>query len=235
MQEKLKEVVCKANKELVRHKLVILTWGNVSAINRERSMVAIKPSGVEYEKLIPSDIVLVDLSGNIVEGKKRPSSDTLTHLEIYKGFGAGAVVHTHSPYASAFAQAKREIECLGTTHADYFHGNIPVMRELAEEEIHNGYERNTGKAITEHFRKNRINPELMPACLIPGHGVFVWASTLDKALENAVVVEQVAMMNLSTLKLNPTAKEISKFLLDRHYFRKHGKHAYYGQDVKNNP
>ena len=230
MLEELKEEVCKANKELVEHGLVLFTWGNVSTIDREKNIIAIKPSGVSYDLLKPEDIVLVNLNGEIIEGSKRPSSDTDSHLELYRNFtDIQSVVHTHSTYATIFAQAKAPIDCFGTTHADHFYGSIPVTRELTKEEIENEYELNTGKVIVELFKKSNIDYFHMPACLTTSHGPFAWGKTTDKAIYNAVVLEQIAKINLETLKLNPHLCPIDQVLLDKHYLRKHGKNAYYGQ------
>ncbi len=230
MLEQLKEIVCKANLDLVKHGLVIFTWGNVSAIDREKGLVAIKPSGVSYEKLVPEDIVIVDLYGKVVEGSKRPSSDTLSHLVLYKNFPEiKAVVHTHSPHATIFAQAGKPVPCLGTTHADYFYGAVPVCRSLAHEEIFSNYEENTGKVIVEHFQREKLDPNLMPACLAANHGPFVWGNSVDNAVHNAVVLERVSEMALATLRLANDVKPLSSGLLDKHFLRKHGPGAYYGQ------
>jgi L-ribulose-5-phosphate 4-epimerase len=228
--QKLKEDVCRANKQLLEHRLVLFTWGNVSAIDRNRGTIAIKPSGVEYAQLKPSDIVILDLEGNIIEGQLRPSSDTPTHIEIYKQFTeVGAVVHTHSTYATAFAQARQPIECLGTTHADHFYGSIPVTREMTEQEVGGQYEKNTGLVIIEHFKEHKIDPMQMQACIIASHGPFVWGKTLEKATYNAVVLEEIARMNILTMQINRDVRPVNKYLLDKHYLRKHGKDAYYGQ------
>jgi L-ribulose-5-phosphate 4-epimerase len=234
MLEKLKEEVCKANKNLTENGLVIFTWGNVSAIDFERNIVAIKPSGVSFENLKPKDIVLVDLNGRIIEGNKKPSSDTKTHLEVYRNFkGVKAVVHTHSMYATIFAQSKKDIPCLGTTHADHFYGNIPVTRDLTAEEINSDYDLNTGKVIVEHFKKNKIDHMFMPACLVASHGPFVWGDSLNSAVENAVMLEVVAKMVEKSLQINPNIKPITPELLDKHYLRKNGINAYYGQPEEN--
>jgi len=230
MLEELKKKVCQANKDLVKHGLVMFTFGNVSAIDRENNIVAIKPSGVKYDQLSPSDIILVDLKGNIVEGNLKPSSDTPTHLELYKHFhDIGGIVHTHSTYATVFSQIKKEISCLGTTHADHFYGEVPVTRELKKNEIEGDYETNTGKVIVEHFKKNSINPAHMPACLVASHGPFSWGKTPEAAVYNAAVLEEVARMALMGLLLDDKTKHISQSLLNKHYWRKHGKEAYYGQ------
>ena len=193
-------------------------------------MIAIKPSGVDYDLLSSEDIVIVDLNGKIVEGDKKPSSDTLTHIEIYKNFkDVAAVVHTHSTYATAFSQAKKEIVCFGTTHADNFHGPVPFTRNLTEDEINGQYEENTGKVIVERFNELGIHPLEIPVCLVASHGPFVWGKSIQGAVENSVVLEEVAKMNISTLNINDAVQEINKILLDKHYLRKHGSNAYYGQ------
>lgn len=231
MLEELRKMVCKANKELVKHDLVILTWGNVSAIDREKNLIAIKPSGVDYNSLSSSDIVIVDIEGNVVEGNRKPSCDTLAHIELYKNFkGVNAVVHAHALSTTVFSQAKKKIACLGTTHADNFRGDIPVTRDLTEEEIINDYERNTAKVIVETFRKNKIDPLLIPACLVASHATFVWGESIEKAIENAVVLERVSKMNLETYKINSNIKSINPVLLDKHHLRKHGENTYYGQN-----
>jgi len=240
MLEKLKEEVCKANKYLVKNRLTIFTWGNVSAISEDRKIVAIKPSGVAYNSLKPKDIVLVDLEGNVIEGDKKPSSDTFTHLEVYRNFDKiKSIVHTHSTFATIFAQAKKHIDCLGTTHADCFYGSVPVTRDLNEKEIKQDYEKNTGKVIVECFKNNKFDTSNIPACLVASHGPFVFGSSPRNAIHNAVVLEQIAEMNLKTISLNSSIRPINKVLLDKHYLRKHGKNAYYGQkrvlNVKNNP
>ncbi|MFA5887090.1 MAG: L-ribulose-5-phosphate 4-epimerase AraD [Candidatus Nanoarchaeia archaeon] len=222
--------VCNANKELKNLGLVIFTWGNVSAIDRARGEVAIKPSGVPYDKLQPEDIVVVDLDGRIISGSKKPSSDTLAHLELYRRFkGVGSIVHTHSVYASAFAQARMPIACMGTTHADYFSGPVPVTRLMTKEEVTKDYELNTGKLIVEHFLENKLDPMIMPACLVAGHAPFIWGNSPAEAVHNAKVLETVAQMNLLTLQLNSNITDLPSFLLEKHYMRKHGPTAYYGQ------
>ncbi|MEJ2648797.1 MAG: L-ribulose-5-phosphate 4-epimerase [Sedimentisphaerales bacterium] len=229
MYEQLKESVCKANIELQTQKLVIFTWGNVSGIDRDTNIVAIKPSGVPYDKLVPDDIVLLDLEGNILEGSRlNPSSDTPTHLELYRNFKSlGGICHTHSTNATMWAQACRGIPCFGTTHADHFNGEVPVTEVMTYDEIRGDYELNTGKVIVRRF--NGIDPMEMPAVLVANHGPFTWGATPEKAVENAAVLEQVAAMALGTVTLNQDMKDISRVLLDKHYFRKHGKNAYYGQ------
>jgi len=228
MYEQLKERVCKANLELLRYKLIIFTWGNVSGIDRKAGVVAIKPSGVDYDELTADKIVVLDIDGNILEGDFRPSSDTPTHLELYRSFTEiGAVCHTHSQYATMWAQAEREIPCFGTTHADYFYGPIPVTGAMTPEEIQNDYELNTGKVIVRRF--DGIDPLQMPAVLVANHGSFTFGKGPAEAVSNAVVLERVAKMAYGTVQLNPKQNAISQSLLDKHYLRKHGKNAYYGQ------
>ena len=228
MLEALKEATLEANLELVRRGLVLYTFGNASGIDREQGLVVIKPSGVDYDELKPQDMVVTDLEGKIVEGSLRPSSDLKTHLELYKGFPSiGAVVHTHSEHATAWAQAGREIPALGTTHADYFHGPVPCTRELTDEEINGEYVLNTGTAILERFKG--IDPLAVPAVLVAGHAPFAWGRTPDDAAHNAVVLEAVAKMAWMSVLLNSQCG-VSQALLDRHYFRKHGANATYGQN-----
>lgn len=231
MLEKLKEEVLKANLLLPKHDLVTFTWGNVSAIDRQSGLIVIKPSGVEYDEMKASDMVVVDLNGNVVEGKLRPSSDTPTHIELYKAFpDIGGVVHTHSRWATSFAQAGCEISPMGTTHADYFYGPIPCTRSLSDEEIKGQYEKNTGLVIIETFRD--IDPNAVPGVLVRNHGPFAWGKDAANAVHNAVVMEEVAFMNYHAMTLKPKAPCVSQTLLDKHYYRKHGKNAYYGQEVK---
>ena len=226
MLEELKKRVFEQNISLVKHGLVVLTWGNVSAKDEETGLVVIKPSGVPYNTMKVEDMVVIDLDGNIVEGNYRPSSDLPTHLYLYKKYPTlGGIVHTHSTYATAFAQSGREITAYGTTHADAFYGNIPCARELMDEEIDEAYEQNTGKVIAEAIS----DVEAIPAMLVKNHGVFTWGSTPEKAVENAVTLEEVAKMALLTEQLNSETPRIKQPLLDKHYFRKHGKNAYYGQ------
>ena len=228
MYEELRQSICSANLELWNQKLVICSWGNVSGIDRDAGVVIIKPSGVGYDKLTPEKMAAVDMDGNIVEGDLKPSSDTLTHLELYKNFKTiGGVCHTHSTNATIWAQACRSIPCLGTTGADYFYGAIPVTEQMTEDEIQGNYELNIGRTIVKRFAN--IDPAQTPAVLAANHGPFTWGSTSAKAVENAVVLEQVAKMALGTIMLNQDQTEISKTLLDKHYLRKHGKDAYYGQ------
>lgn len=229
--EKLKEEVWQANKELSASGLVVLTWGNASGVDRDEKVMAIKPSGVDYEKLRPEDIVVLSLdTGKVIEGTMRPSSDTPTHLLLYQKFESiGGVVHTHSTFATSWAQACREIPCFGTTHADHFYGAVPVTRQLTTEEIKEEYERNTGKIIVEHFSENELTPEQLSAVLVPNHGVFTWGDEPREAFETAIVVEEIAQMALYTNLINPEVKPIPQVLLDKHFLRKHGPDAYYGQ------
>lgn len=231
MLEELKEKVLKANLLLPELDLVKFTWGNVSEIDREKGIIAIKPSGVDYENLTADDIVLVDLDGNIVEGKLRPSSDTATHIELYKAFSdIGGVVHTHSEWAVSWAQSGRGIPCYGTTHADCFYGEIPCTREMTDEEIESAYEKNTGIVIAETFMKRNIDPMAVPGVLCVNHGPFSWGKNGHDAVHNAAVLETVAEMATKTELLNPSVKPVKQAILDKHYFRKHGKNAYYGQN-----
>lgn len=231
MLEELKERVLRANLLLPELDLVKFTWGNVSEIDREKGIIAIKPSGVDYENLTADDIVLVDLDGNIVEGKLRPSSDTATHIELYKAFSdIGGVVHTHSEWAVSWAQSGRGIPCYGTTHADCFYGEIPCTREMTDEEIESAYEKNTGIVIAETFMKRNIDPMAVPGVLCVNHGPFSWGKDGHAAVHNAAVLETVAEMATKTELLNPSVKPVRQAILDKHYFRKHGKNAYYGQN-----
>ena len=226
MLEELKKRVFEQNISLVKHGLVVLTWGNVSAKDEETGLVVIKPSGVPYDTMKVEDMVVVDIEGNVIEGRYRPSSDLPTHLYLYKQYTTlGGIAHTHSTYATAFAQSGREITAYGTTHADAFYGNVPCARELTDEEIDEAYEQNTGKVIAEAIS----DVEAIPAMLVKNHGVFTWGSTPEKAVENAVTLEEVAKMALLTEQLNSETPRIKQHLLDKHYFRKHGKNAYYGQ------
>ena len=226
MLKELKEQVFKANLELVKYNLVIFTWGNVSA--RDGDYIVIKPSGVEYDKMKADDMVVLDLDGNKIEGKYNPSSDTPTHLELYKAFPKiKGITHTHSNYATSFAQAGCEIEALGTTHADYFYGNIPVTRNLDECEVVENYEKNTGKVIIETF--TNIDYMAIPGVLVRSHGVFAWGKNASDSVHNAVVIEELAKMNYRSIQLNPNIEKFPKYVLDKHYNRKHGKNAYYGQ------
>lgn len=228
MLEQLKKDVYEANMELVEKGLVIYTWGNVSGIDRESGLVVIKPSGVDYDTLKPEDMTVVDLDGNIVEGKYKPSSDTATHLVLYKTYPElGGVVHTHSTWAVTFAQAGLAIPALGTTHADYFYGDIPCTRSLTAEEIEAAYEENTGHVIVETIGEN--DPMAIPGIVVRNHGPFAWGKTPAGSVYNAVVLDKVAEMAYKTMTLNPGVERAPQYLLDKHYFRKHGANAYYGQ------
>ena len=230
MLEELKKIVCDANLELPRYGLVTFTWGNVSAIDRQSGLVVIKPSGVPYEGMTAEDMVVVDLDGKVVEGKWRPSSDTATHVELYKAFPAiGGVVHTHSSYATSWAQAGRDIPCYGTTHADYFYGDIPCLRCLTKDEIEDAYERNTGLLIVGEFARLGKDPAAVPGCLCKNHGPFTWGRDAAEAVHNAVVLEEVAKMAYRCETINPQVRPAPQELQDKHYLRKHGKNAYYGQ------
>jgi L-ribulose-5-phosphate 4-epimerase len=227
--EDLKKEVLEANQALPKNNLVTLTWGNVSGIDREKNLVVIKPSGVPYHQLKLDDLVVVDLDGNVVEGHLKPSSDTPTHLALYKHFqDIGGVVHTHSPYATSWAQAGKVIPALGTTHADYYYGTIPCTRPMTKEEILGDYELETGNVIIETFEK--LNPNEIPSVLVYGHASFTWGKNPSKAIENAIVLEEVAKMGLWTFQLNNGATPMDQTLLDKHYLRKHGVFAYYGQN-----
>jgi L-ribulose-5-phosphate 4-epimerase len=227
MTDQLKQSVFEANLDLVKHGLVLFTWGNVSGIDREKGLVVIKPSGISYHDMKPEDMVVVNMDGRVVEGNLNPSSDTATHLVLYKAFpNTGGIVHTHSTWATAWAQAGKAIPALGTTHADYFYGPIPCTRKLKEEEINSAYEVNTGHVITATFTD--MDPVAVPGVLVNNHGPFAWGKNPHEAVYHAKVLEEVAKMAFLTLLANPSAT-IDQFLLDRHYFRKHGKDAYYGQ------
>jgi L-ribulose-5-phosphate 4-epimerase len=228
MLHRLREEVLEANLELVRKGLVLYTFGNASGISREEGLVAIKPSGVPYEQMKPDDLVITDLEGRIVEGKLKPSSDLPTHLLLYRQFGEiGGVAHTHSEYATAWAQARRPIPCFGTTHADYFHGSVPVTSEMTDQEIAEAYEKNTGHAIVcslEH-----TDPSSTPGVLVANHGPFAWGKDAAAAAHNAVILEAIARMAYFTLAINSAAQPVKNTLHDKHYLRKHGRNAYYGQ------
>lgn len=231
MLEELKKKVYEANILLPKYGLVTFTWGNVSAIDRESGYFVIKPSGVEYEDMGPEDMVIMDLDGNKVEGNLNPSSDTATHIEIYKGFKeVGGIVHTHSSYATSWAQAGRGIPCYGTTHADYFYGEIPCVRNLSKEEIEEAYEKNTGVLIVSEFERLKKYPVAVPAVLCKNHGVFAWGKDAHAAVHNAVVTEEVAKMAYRCELINSEVKEAPQELQDKHYYRKHGANAYYGQN-----
>jgi L-ribulose-5-phosphate 4-epimerase len=231
MLEQLKYESYDANMLLVRYNLIHLTFGNASVIDREQNILAIKPSGVSYQKLKPHDMVLVDLEGKKVEGKLNPSSDTPTHVRLYQIFKSiKGVVHTHSKYASAFAQAGKPVPCFGTTHADFFHGEIPLTRKLTSKEVKGKYELETGNVIAERFKK--LKPEEYPGVLVQCHGPFAWGPSGNMAVENAYAMELVSEMTFHSLNLNPDLKAVDKYLLDKHFLRKHGKDAYYGQGKK---
>ena len=231
MLETLKQQVYEANMELPRRGLVTYTWGNVSGIDRASGLMVIKPSGVEYEELTLDKMVVVDLqTGTIVEGSLNPSSDTKTHLELYKAFPAlGGIVHTHSPFAVAWAQAGRDIPCYGTTHADYFYGPVPCARHLTAAELEEDYEKNTGKVIIETFQNRNIDPVAVPAVICHSHGPFTWGKDAAQAVYHAVVLEEVAKMALFTRQIDPAAAPAPQYMQDKHYLRKHGPNAYYGQ------
>ncbi len=230
MLETLKKQVYEANMELPRRNLVTYTWGNVSGIDREKGLVVIKPSGVEYDELTPEMLVVVSLDNEIVEGKLNPSSDLRTHLEIYRAFpDVGGVVHTHSPHAVGWAQAGRDIPCFGTTQADYFYGSVPCARSLTREEVDEDYEGNTGKVIVETFRERNLEARAVPGIICRNHGPFTWGRDAAQAVYHAVVLEEVAKMALYTISINPEAGPAPQHVLDKHYLRKHGPNAYYGQ------
>jgi L-ribulose-5-phosphate 4-epimerase len=229
MLEKLKEIVCEANIELQRRGLVVETWGNVSGLDRERGLMVIKPSGVPYSKLRAEDMVVLSLqTAQVIEGQYRPSSDTPTHLELYRAFGSiGGITHTHSLYATAWAQACRDIPALGTTHADYFAGPIPCTKPMTDNDIQGDYEANTGKVIIERFAS--MDPLEFPAVLVANHGPFTWGQDVDKAVENASVLEHLAHLAIETLRVESQTRDINRVLLDKHFRRKHGPTRYYGQ------
>lgn len=231
MLQELKRQVYEANMLLPKYGLVTFTWGNVSAIDRESGLFVIKPSGVEYESMKPEDMVVMDLNGNRVEGKLRPSSDTPTHLELYKAFPEiGGIVHTHSAYATSWAQAGRSIPCYGTTHADYIYGEVPCVRCLTKEEIDEAYETNTGKLIVSEFKQRKKEIMAVPAVLCKNHGPFTWGKDAKDAVHNAVVLEEVAKMAYRTESINSKVEPAPQELQDKHYYRKHGAGAYYGQE-----
>ncbi len=228
MLEDLRAAVCEANLDLNLKGLVTLTWGNVSGIDREKGLVVIKPSGVSYDDMTPDKLVVVDLDGETVEGDLRPSSDTATHVVLYKAFpDIGGVTHTHSSHATSFAQACRCIPCLGTTHADHFYGDVPLTRIMTEDEVKGGYEVNTGHVIVERFAD--LKPLEYPGVLVANHGPFTWGKDAADSVKNAVALEQIAKMALATFSLSPEQPAIAQYLLDKHYLRKHGSGAYYGQ------
>ena len=228
MLEELKKKVYDANMELPQRGLITYTWGNVSGIDRQQGLFVIKPSGVDYDELKVEDMVVMNLAGEKVEGDYNPSSDTATHLEIYKAFPeVGGIVHTHSPWATSWAQAGRSIPCYGTTHADYFYGEVPCARSLTKAEIAKDYEKNTGLVIVETFKDK--NPKHVPGIILANHGPFTWGKDADEAVHNAVVLEEVAKMAYQTEKINPKVKSAPQELQDKHFLRKHGENAYYGQ------
>lgn len=229
MLEEIKNRVLKANLLLPKYNLVTFTWGNVSEVDRANELMVIKPSGVPYDELTEDKIVIVDYNGKVVEGKLKPSSDTETHLELYKNFDdINAVVHTHSPWATSWAQAGKDIPCFGTTHADHFYGKIPCTREMRDEEIKADYEKKTGRLIVETFKDK--DPHQIKAVLVSGHGPFVWGEDAVKAVKNSVVLEEIAKMAYHTVQLDKNKQPINSTLLDKHFLRKHGKNSYYGQD-----
>lgn len=233
MLESLKQAVYEANMALPRLGLVTFTWGNVSGIDRDKGLFVIKPSGVPYEELQASDMVVVDLDGHVVEGELRPSSDTETHRVLYRAFAdVNGIVHTHSPWATSFAEAGVPIEAIGTTHADTFYGDVPVTEALTQEEIEGAYEENTGHVIVRTFEHLCLDPAAIPGVLVKQHGPFTWGTTPEKAVENAKILEVVAQMNYHALMLTHADIRVPQYLLDKHYLRKHGKHAYYGQAAK---
>ncbi len=229
--EALKKRVCAANKEISRIQLAILTFGNASEVDREAGVFAIKPSGVDYDEMTPDDIPIVSLeTGEKIEGTMNPSSDTATHWQLYRAFpDIGGIAHTHSPCATAWAQAQREIPCLGTTHADSFYGSVPCTRPLAQAEIESDYELNTGKVIQAHFLSHGLNPAEIPGVLVSAHAPFTWGTDAMQAVTNGQILEEVAKMAATTFAINPDATAVDQYLLDKHYLRKHGADAYYGQ------
>lgn len=230
MLEQLKEQVFRANMALQTHGLIIFTWGNASGIDRQTGYMVIKPSGVAYQGMKPEDMVVVDREGRVVEGKYKPSSDTPTHLVLYQAFPEiGGIVHTHSSWATSWAQAQQDIPCYGTTHADYFYGTIPCTRPMTDQEIMTEYEKETGKVIVETFTERGIKPLEVPAVLVANHGPFTWGTSPDNAVHNAVVLDEVAKMNYRARTLATEIQPVNQSLLDKHYLRKHGKGAYYGQ------
>lgn len=230
MLEDLKRQVYEANMALPEYNLVVFTWGNVSGVDRDKELVVIKPSGVDYNDLTPENMVVVDFDGKVVEGDLKPSSDTATHIELYRHFkDIGGVVHTHSSWAVSFAQAGTDIPAAGTTHADYFYGDIPVTRAMKDEEIKTDYEKNTGSVIVNTFKERTIDPNQIPGVLVNDHGPFTWGTSPSNAVHNSVVLEQIAEMTYRGLMLSNSSSRMDQVLLDKHYLRKHGKDAYYGQ------
>jgi L-ribulose-5-phosphate 4-epimerase len=231
MLDLIRNEVCEANIELVRRGLVLLTWGNASGIDRENGLVVIKPSGVAYDNMKPADMVVVDLDGDVVSGKYKPSVDLATHLALYRAWPQiGGVVHTHSHYATCWAQACRPIPCFGTTHADFAYGEVPLTDSLTESEVAEQYESNTGAVIIRRYQN--LNPMHFPAVLVAKHGPFSWGASVAKATENAIILEELARMAMHTLALSPNQHGIEQYLLDKHFLRKHGEKAYYGQGPK---
>ncbi len=231
--QEMRKKVYEANMALPKHDLIKFTWGNVSEIDRERNIVAIKPSGVSYETLSVDDIVVVSLDGDILEGNLRPSSDTPTHLELYRCFrDIGGIVHTHSPWATSWAQAGKDIPCYGTTHGDYFYGTIPCTRTLQKDEVESHYELQTGKVIVETFEQKKLRPLEMPGVLVKNHGPFTWGTDAADAVHNAVVLEELACMAFRTVQLYQDVSSVPQYILEKHYQRKHGKNAYYGQHTE---
>ena len=230
MLDALKEEILEANLELPKMKLVTYTWGNVSGIDRGKGLIVIKPSGVEYSSMSSKDMVICDLNGKVIEGNKKPSSDLETHLYLYKSFpNCGGIVHTHSRMATSWAQAELDIPAFGTTHADYFYGSIPCTRNMRSDEIKEAYEKNTGKVIVETFLTRHIDSKMVPGVIVSRHGPFSWGKTAREAVHNAVVMEEIAFMGIQSRILNPDLPSMTKDLLDKHFLRKHGKNAYYGQ------
>ena len=230
MLEELKERVYKANMELPEKGLILYTWGNVSGIDREKGLIVIKPSGVEYKGMKASDMVVVDLLGNVVEGDLNPSSDTATHIELYKAFEEiGGIVHTHSTWATIWAQSGRDIKAYGTTHADYFYGSVPCTRKMRKEEIEGEYEKETGKVIVETYKERNLNPLYVPGVLVYSHGPFTWGKSPEEAVHNSVVLEEIGRMAASMEMFNEKTESMQQELLDKHFLRKHGANAYYGQ------
>lgn len=231
MLEELKQKVFEANMELPKRNLVTYTWGNVSGIDRRKGLVVIKPSGVEYEALCPEDMVVVDLQGNIIEGSLNPSSDTKTHIELYKAFqNIGGIVHTHSTFAVSWAQSGEDIEVYGTTHADYFYGSIPCTRNLTEKEVIEDYEANTGRVIVQEFKERVISPTYIPGVICRNHGPFTWGKDAIQAVYHSVVLEEIAKMAIYTRLISPNSKPAPRYILEKHFKRKHGPNAYYGQN-----
>ena len=233
MLEELKERVYKANMELPEKGLILYTWGNVSGIDREKGLIVIKPSGVEYKGMKASDMVVVDLFGNVVEGDLNPSSDTATHIELYKAFEEiGGIVHTHSTWATIWAKSGRDIKAYGTTHADYFYGSVPCTRKMKKEEIEGEYEKETGKVIVETYKERDLNPLYVPGVLVYSHGPFTWGKSPEEAVHNSVVLEEIGRMAASMEMFNEKTESMQQELLDKHFLRKHGANAYYGQKKK---